>query len=82
MADEHQPMPVAGYTTQPQTNLDLVNKNKRLEEMLLQELDVLKDASNVDQRWLAIGRTHLEQAFMAINRSIFKPTRVNLQDPT
>jgi hypothetical protein len=34
--------------------------------------------SEVDQRWLAIGRTHIEQGFMAINRSIFRPERVKL----
>ncbi len=34
----------------------------------------------VDKRWLAIGRTAIEQGFMAVNRSIFKPGRVVLPD--
>ncbi len=38
----------------------------------------MKANPNIDQRWLAIGRAHLEQAFMAINRAIFKPGRVEL----
>lgn len=56
----------------------MVNYNKRIEETLLQVLDDLKANANVDQRWLAIGRTQLEQAFMAINRAIFKPGRAKI----
>lgn len=75
MAD-YQGLPVAGYQPQPQEAVDRVNSFKRIEEDILQQLDKLKEDSNIDQRWLAIGRTNLEQAFMAINRSIFKPTRI------
>ena len=32
------------------------------------------------EQWLAIGRTHLEQAFMAINRAVFQPGRVALPE--
>jgi len=71
-------MPVSGYTTQSQTNVDLVNNMKRLEEINLQALDELGKLEHVDKRWLAIGRTSLEQAYMAINRSIFKPQRAAL----
>lgn len=70
-------LPVKGYVGQPPENVALVNKNKELEEQVLQVLDGLKDNREVDGRWLAIGRTHIELAFMAINRSIFKPTRIN-----
>jgi hypothetical protein len=75
MAD-HEPLPVAGYTKQNDAKVAEVNENKRLEETVLKRLDVLKEYSDVDQRWLAIGRTHIEEAFMAINRSIFRPQRL------
>jgi len=75
---EHQPLPVSGYTSQPQVKVDAVNGNKKIEEQILQILDLLKENNEIDQRWLAIGRTHIEEGFMAINRSIFKPTRVQL----
>ena len=75
---DHKGLPVEGYRPQNETNIALVNHNKRLEELALQTLDVLATHENVDKRWLAIGRTHLEQAWMAINRSIFKPDRVKL----
>lgn len=71
----HAPMPVSGYTPQSEANVAAVNQNKRLEEMVLRQLDMLKDNPEVDQRWLAIGRTHIEQGFMSINRSVFKPKR-------
>lgn len=75
---EHNPIPVSGYKPQSQGTIDLVNQNKEMEEMSLRVLDALKANPDVDQRWLAIGRTHLEQAWMAINRAIFKPNRVKL----
>ena len=75
---EHKGLPVAGYRAQPTAAVELVNRNKELEEQMLRVLDGLKESALVDQRWLAIGRTHLEQAFMAINRSIFRPERVKL----
>lgn len=91
MAD-HKGLPVAGYRAQPPEAVAQVNQFKVLEERLLRLLDGLRDGITVydqtgpcgvievDQRWLAVGRTHLEQAFMAINRSVFKPERVKLED--
>lgn len=69
-------LPVHGYKPQSQTAVDCVNSMKAREEMILRQLDFMRDYAEVDQRWLAIGRTQLEQAFMAINRSIFRPGRV------
>ncbi len=75
---KHDGLPVAGYRPQNQRNVDLVNENKTLEERVLLQLDFLATFDDVDKRWLAVGRTQLEQAFMAINRSVFKPERVKL----
>lgn len=58
--------------------IELVSHNKEIEEQLLQLLDALEESTVTDKRWLAIGRTHIEQGFMAINRSIFKPERVKV----
>lgn len=75
---DYKPLPVAGYTDQSPENVALVNQNKRLEEQVLRQLDLMGDNPEIDKRWLAIGRTHLEQAFMAINRAVFKPRRTPL----
>ncbi len=87
MTNTPQMTPVSGYRPQTQQALDLVNGFKADEERLLRKLDELKtlNAGGIspviaDQRWLALGRTHLEQAFMAINRSVLKPTRVKLPE--
>lgn len=74
---DHKPMPVQGYTSQPQWKVDLVNINKNMEERVLRHLDDMGQSENVDGRWLAIGRTYIEQAFMAINRAVFQPQRIN-----
>jgi hypothetical protein len=72
---DYAPMPVAGYTSQTEQNIALVNQAKRMEEHLLQHLDRLKESPDIDQRWLAMGRTHIEQGFMFMNRAVFKPKR-------
>jgi hypothetical protein len=78
MPEMQEGLPVAGY--QPQTGMAVhtVNLNKRLEEQVLRQLDSLKVDPAIDQRWLAIGRTAIENGFMAVNRSVFKPSRVVL----
>ena len=74
-------LPVAGYKPQTQSKVDTVNAFKADEERILRKLDAMhRDVENYDQRWLAIGRTALEQAFMAINRSVFQPGRAALPE--
>ena len=70
-------LPIAGYREQPDWAVDLVNKNKRMEETLLGVLDKLAGVEEFDKRWLALGRTHIEQGFMAINRAIWRPSRLS-----
>lgn len=76
---DHKPLPVSGYTSQPDWKVELVNHNKNMEEMCLRTLDDMAQRPEIDPRWLAIGRTHLETAWMAINRAVFRPTRVKLE---
>jgi len=78
-APEHAGLPVKGYQPQPQWRVDVVNRNKIIEEQILRRLDGLKDTEGVDQRWLAIGRTHFDEGWMAVNRAIFRPGRVALE---
>jgi hypothetical protein len=71
-------LPVHGYKPQPDINVARVNRNKQTEESVLRLLDELKADQDVDQRWLATGRTDIEKGFMAVNRAIFKPGRAKL----
>lgn len=77
---EHAGLPVAGYMPQRAETVALVNDNKRAEERILRTLDALKASGDVDPRWLATGRTDIEKGFMAINRAIFKPARIELPE--
>jgi hypothetical protein len=72
----HAPLPVSGYTTQSDLAVALVNHNKVVEEQVLRLIDSLLTTQNTDARWLAVGRTHIEQGFMAINRAVFQPKRL------
>lgn len=89
----HKGLPVAGYApTQSAYAVEKVNGFKATEERILRELDTMQamNASLLksgqpqlfDPRWLAHGRTRLEEAFMFINRSVFQPGRVKLPEDT
>lgn len=74
------PLPVAGYTKQSPAAVREVNKHKETEEKILRQLDIYTGLPEVDQRWLAIARTHIEEGFMALNRSIFRPQRLTFDE--
>ena len=80
MTDTHEPLPVLGYIRQHPAAVEQVNLHKQIEERVLRILDELKEFPGIDQRWLAIGRSSIEQGFMAVNRAVFKPGRVELND--
>lgn len=86
---DHKPMPVSGYTTQSQSNIDLANEGKELEERYLRWLDKLAasngppDASGavpqvIDHRMVALAKTHIQTGAMWAIRSIFQPQRIKL----
>lgn len=76
--NKHEGLPVASYQPQSEERVGRVNKNKQLEEHLLQLMDDMVGSQAFDQRWLNIARTHIEQGFMALNRAVFRPQRVQL----
>lgn len=73
---QHSGLPVEGYRPQSGEAVAQVNLNKQMEEHVLRLLDELAANPEVDGRWLAIGRTSIEQGFMAVNRAVFKPSRL------
>jgi hypothetical protein len=75
---KHEGLPVAGYRPQSNDNVQMVNFNKQMEENILRCMDAMRGDEAIDQRWLALGRTYIEQGFMAWNRAIFRPARVKL----
>lgn len=78
----HDGLPVAGYKPQTDTAIELVNRNKVIEEQVLRIIDTAQKDGLGDPRWLAIARTDIEKAFMSLNRAIFRPGRITLRgDP-
>lgn len=76
----HSGLPVAGYRPQTERAVEVVNTNKVMEERILRMIDTIQaDAGlKADPRWSAKARTSIEEGFMFLNRSIFKPERVNI----
>lgn len=74
--------PITGYRSLSVKELALVNKLKAKAEEVRELLDTISWSTQggpqgdciADGRWYHIGRTHLQEGFMAIVRSITKPT--------
>lgn len=83
---ENQHKHIKGYRDLTQVEIDLMNKIKaKAEEVgaLVQEMmhvegeasDTSPDGSTAPNgRWLAIAQTDLQKGFMALTRSVAKPT--------
>lgn len=81
MNSEHKGLPVAGYRPQSESNVIKVNEHKEVEERLLRRMDQMRVNPDLyDQRWLALARTNIEIGFMALNRAVFQPGRINLPE--
>lgn len=74
------PPKVYTYRPLPADTIDLVNIFKIDEEKALRHLDQLEERDDIDKRWLAVGRTRLQEGYMAIVRAIFQPTRLQFTE--
>jgi hypothetical protein len=57
-----------------------VEDHRKIEERILRLLDRYKASPETDKRWLDIGRSCIEQGFMAINRAVFEQKRAELPE--
>jgi hypothetical protein len=57
-----------------------VKDHRKLEERILRLLDRYEASPETDKRWLNIGRSSIEQGFMAINRAVFEQERTELPE--
>lgn len=76
---ENQHRKIKGYRELSQEEIDLMNEIKTKAEetgQLINKLETLNvDSAGgvIDRRWVNIGKTNLQQGFMALTRSIAKP---------
>lgn len=71
---ENQHQKITGYRDLTQEEIDLMNMVKGLAAKVGAELEIVANAPDTDKRWVAIACTQLQQGFMALTRSIAKPT--------
>ena len=70
---DNQHKQIKGYRDLTQKEIDRMNKVKEMSNdvgKLLLEIEKMPD---IDLRWLSIGKTQLQQGFMAVVRSIARP---------
>jgi hypothetical protein len=68
------PPPITGYRNLTQAEVDLMNEGKALGVQIGQYIDRVMATPDIDGRWVAIGKTHLQQGLMAVLRGIARPT--------
>jgi hypothetical protein len=65
---------IIGYRQLSPNEAEMMNDVKRLAEQAGVMCDSLEGLRDIDPRWVAIARTQLQLGFMALSRSIAKPT--------
>jgi hypothetical protein len=68
------PPPITGYRSLTQAEVDLMNEGKALGVKIGEYIDRVTATPDIDQRWVAIGKTHMQQGLMAVLRGIARPT--------
>jgi hypothetical protein len=66
-----------GYRPLEPQMIELANRNKLIEELVLRQVDAMRKNPELDQRLIQMAFTDFQMGFMALNRAIFQPTRIN-----
>lgn len=64
---------IKGYRQLSQEEINLINEVKAMGEQVKALIKKAEDLE-ADDRWKSIATTNLQQGFMALNRSIAKPS--------
>ncbi len=72
MKDQH--TKIKGYRDLSQSEIDAMNTIKAEGTRLGLLIEDLRDNPQLDQRWVSIAETHLQQGIMAAVRSVAQPT--------
>ena len=71
MKDQHKK--IKGYRDLTQAEIDAMNAVKGEGERLRLLIEEMRENEELDQRWISIAETHLQQGIMAAVRSVAKP---------
>lgn len=72
MKDQHEK--ITGYRDLSQGEIDLMNEGKALASQVGEYVEKLLTHPDTDKRWVAVGKTQAQQAFMALIRGVAQPT--------
>jgi hypothetical protein len=67
---------IKGYRDLTEDEVDLVNVIKEIEIQVGGLWKTIQNRSSADPRWLAIAKTHFQEGFSALVRSVTKPEDV------
>ena len=73
MMVDNQHKKITGYRDLTEEEIALMNEGKALAEKCGEYIEKLM-AADTDKRWIAVGKTHLQQGFMAAIRGVAQPT--------
>lgn len=65
---------ITGYRQLNFQEVKLMNEIKAIGVELGELIDRMKTDSQLDQRWVSIGQSQLQQGLMALTRSVAQPT--------
>ena len=64
---------IKGYRQLSDTEIANINAVKAHGEKLDELISSMQSTGDMDQRWVQIGKTHIQQGLMALTRAIAKP---------
>lgn len=70
---ENQHKQISGYRDLTQAEIDHMNLVKQAEAAVGETWRHVMDLPDIDKRWASIARTHFEEGFSALVRSIARP---------
>ena len=70
---ENQHKKITGYRDLSQEEINTMNAIKAMGEGLGEMVADMESNPEMDQRWVAIGKTHLQQGVMALVRAVAQP---------
>lgn len=70
---DNQHRKIKGYRELSEEEISLMNKVKEKGAELGALVQELRATASLDQRWVSIGATHMQEGLMALTRSVAKP---------
>lgn len=72
---DNQHRKISGYRELTEADIELMNRVKGIGDDVGHLVEQLEKQPGLDPRWIAIGKTQLQQGFMALVRGIAQPTK-------